>query len=73
MSDHNDITKSMDNSEKADDGCTSSEDEHHAYKIFKKYTIHDEDSKPSDFSNKGHLHESKLLSALSMYTKKALL
>jgi hypothetical protein len=49
---------------------SSSEEEYHQYKIFKKQTSIAAENDPK---NKGHLHESKLLGALNMYTKKALL
>ncbi len=46
----------------------SSEEEPHTYKIFKKYTSHNEYSKANDSLNKGNLYESKLLAALNMYS-----
>jgi hypothetical protein len=50
---------------------SSSEEEYHQYKIFKKQTSIA--AGESDPNNKGHIHEGKLLGALNMYTKKALI
>lgn len=59
------------NCEKDDGGSSSSEEEHNTYKIFKKYT--NSSNNADSTANKCNMHEGKLLGALNMYTKRALL